>query len=58
MENTSMSKIYEIYECQECPHYQKYPRNEKTNEPDFYCRRLKKVVDPFLIDDDCPLNDV
>lgn len=53
-----MPKKYEIYECQECPHYQKYPHNEKTNDPDFYCRRLKKVVDPFLIDNDCPLNDL
>lgn len=49
-------KVYPVYECQECPHYVKYALIEGTH-PDFWCSHLKKVVDPFLIDEECKLED-
>jgi len=55
VEGMNMSKIYTFYECQECPYYSKYPMVDE--HPNFWCRNLKKVVEPLLIDPDCPLED-
>lgn len=42
-------KLDIISECRECSHYR------SNHNPDRYCLELKKQVDPFVIDKDCPL---